>query len=171
MLDVGPGGQAASPVWDPVTGFGGNGDNATSCISDGPFANLTLHIADDESVADYCVSRMWNETVFQYANQTYLDRCFALASYASVWECFHDAPGPHTASHTGTGGVVCPLFPSRRVQGVLWSPLEGYANTSLCDCSDGYAESVARRPNLLPTPYQSRPPVVGMATTESFSPG
>lgn len=107
LLDTGSGGLAASPIWDPVTGVGGNGTGPDSCIADGPFANLTLHMDNDGTVLNYCVSRSWNETVFQYANQTYVDRCFATQEYATAWECFHDAPGPHTAGHSATGGLVC----------------------------------------------------------------
>lgn len=59
------------------------------------------------TVVDYCIAREFDETVFQYANQTYLDRCFATTDYDQAWECFHDAPGPHTAGHSATGGLVC----------------------------------------------------------------
>lgn len=109
LLDTGPGGLEASPIWDSETGMGGNGTGPNGCIVDGPFVNLTLHIDSDAVVVDYCITREWNETVFQYANQSYLDACFAAESYDTAWQCFHDAPGPHTAGHSATGGLVCIL--------------------------------------------------------------
>lgn len=90
-----------------MVGLGGNGTGPSGCVADGPFANVTLHMDNNETVVDYCITRDFNETVFQYANQTYLDQCFATTGYEQAWECFHDAPGPHTAGHSATGGLVC----------------------------------------------------------------
>ena len=60
-----------SPVWDPVTGFGGNGANTGNstkgfqkCVTNGPYANVTLHIGTSDIFSNedipHCLVRDWN---------------------------------------------------------------------------------------------------------------
>ncbi|KAJ2914683.1 hypothetical protein MD484_g5740, partial [Candolleomyces efflorescens] len=67
--------MSRSPIFDPHTGFGGNGLNgtytpptdddgaiwhlfsATGCVQDGPFASVTLHVGPDRRLTDHCLTR------------------------------------------------------------------------------------------------------------------
>lgn len=93
-----------SSVFDPDTGFGGNGVGDDECVADGPFQNLTLHINQTSSSANYCLSRSLDSSNFQKANQTYIDACYASANYSEAWQCYKSSP--HTAGHAGVGGTV-----------------------------------------------------------------
>ena len=88
-LDTEPGMDIRdSPVFDPVTGFGGNGEAGVppppaapgiftlpggtggGCVQDGPFVKLTLNIGPGESLTynPHCVSRSLNPTMGRYLN-------------------------------------------------------------------------------------------------------
>lgn len=94
----------ASDVFDPDTGFGGDGAGDDECVADGPFANLTLHLNHTSNFANYCLSRSFNEAGIETANSTYLDACFESEDYAAAWLCYKAKP--HTAGHAGVGGTV-----------------------------------------------------------------
>lgn len=65
----------ASPLLDLDTGFGGNGTGPDGCVTDGPFANTTLHIGPGYLNQDHCLSRKVNEFNSTLANKTYVQRC------------------------------------------------------------------------------------------------
>lgn len=99
-----------APVFDPVTGFGGNGTGPNLCAADGPFADLALRINDTGfAVPDYCLSRNFSQAGFDLANSTYLDVCMAKETYVDAWPCFNTG-GPHGAGHQAVGGVVSSTF-------------------------------------------------------------
>ncbi|KAF9038245.1 tyrosinase [Panaeolus papilionaceus] len=77
----------SSPVFDPDTGFGGDGVPGTytppynptgenrifpeafhGCVQDGPFANVTLHYGPGKYVTDHCFTRGVNDTMKPYLN-------------------------------------------------------------------------------------------------------
>jgi tyrosinase len=93
-----------SPIFDPKTGFGGDGVNPTRCIADGPFANITLHFKQDLTTTNYCVIRNLNECPFQGAAQSVLDACLATKTFEEAWHCIEARP--HAAGHAGVGGIV-----------------------------------------------------------------
>ena len=103
ILDTGN--LTASPVFDPVTGFGGDGSGNNSCITDGPFANSTLHLGPVYEITDHCISRSLNSKAILWANQTYLDECYAAKNYSAAWPLF--SSHLHTAGHAAVAGVVC----------------------------------------------------------------
>lgn len=93
-----------SVIFDPITGFGGNGTGDDSCVTDGPFANLTLHLGPNYDVTDHCLSRAIDNPTFSWANQTYLDECYAAQNYSTAWPLI--ASKPHSAAHLAVGGIV-----------------------------------------------------------------
>lgn len=94
-------------VFDPDTGFGGNGLDGDGCVTDGPFANLTLHLNSSDLPVDggYCLSRNFNLTQFEGANSSNIDTCFAYDTFEDARQCYE--ANPHSAGHGGVGGVVC----------------------------------------------------------------
>ncbi|CAG9953082.1 unnamed protein product [Clonostachys rosea f. rosea IK726] len=92
---------AGSVVFDPVTGFGGEG---SECVLDGPFTNLRMHINGTSTSANYCLSRAFNATAFTTAKQQNIDECFNLEKYEDSYSCYQALP--HTAGHFGVGGTM-----------------------------------------------------------------
>lgn len=99
---------AESAVFDPDTGLGGNGSATDNqCVTDGPFANLTLHLNQTTSYTSYCLSRDLSVTSIETGNQSNVDTCFASEDYAAAWLCYKAKP--HTAGHAGIAGTVSHL--------------------------------------------------------------
>ncbi|KAK7705175.1 hypothetical protein SLS64_008069 [Diaporthe eres] len=95
---------SASVVFDPVTGFGGEGGD---CVDDGPFANLTLGLSSNGSQIweeDYCLARSFSDTIFDYGNTTYIEECLSYDNYTGALECYMSLP--HVAGHGGVGGTI-----------------------------------------------------------------
>ncbi|KAF4899237.1 Tyrosinase ustQ [Colletotrichum fructicola] len=90
--------------------FGTNGVNTTdgvNCVIDGAFANTTLRMDQIWGVDyydEYCLSRRWNQTAWEFANQTNVDTCFAKDNYNEANFCYVDSP--HSCGHLATGGTM-----------------------------------------------------------------
>ncbi|KAI4601446.1 hypothetical protein KJ359_011575 [Pestalotiopsis sp. 9143b] len=100
-----------SAVWDSQYGVGGDGNSSDSdIVTDGPFANMELHVAALASnkvvpkTATYYLNRTISVSTFYGANQTYVDACFELDTYEEAWPCY--AAKPHSSAHAGTGGTM-----------------------------------------------------------------
>ncbi|KAI8627641.1 amino acid transporter [Xylariaceae sp. FL1651] len=100
--DVGALPQAA--IFNAVVGYGGDGSDSNGCITDGPFVNTVLHIKEDLSTGDFCLSRAFNETYFNLAVQTNVDMCMEMATFTGVSDCL--GGNPLAAGHAGVGGVM-----------------------------------------------------------------
>lgn len=94
--------MAASVVFDPDTGFGGNGEGG--CITDGPFVNYTAHVNADGTGADDCITRNFDQTGFEGAAQSNIDTCLATTTYEEAWNCYSGSL--HAAGHEGIGGKM-----------------------------------------------------------------
>jgi len=94
-----------SPIFNPKTGFGGDGASPYRCIADGPFVNLTLRFNADLKPTQYCVMRNINDVPFCGASQFSLDICLKMKTFIDAWHCMEAFP--HSAGHAGVGGVVC----------------------------------------------------------------
>ncbi|KAJ3455982.1 hypothetical protein MRS44_017464 [Fusarium solani] len=70
-----------SVVFDPDTGFGGQGDN---CVNDGPFANLTLHLNATSKNVNECLTREFSPDGFQNGQQVYIDECLNTTNYVDA---------------------------------------------------------------------------------------
>lgn len=95
-------------IFDPDTGFGGNGLDGDGCVTDGPFVNLTLHLNSSDLPdpdGGYCLSRNFNLTELERGNSSYLDTCFEYDTFEDARQCYES--DPHGAGHGGVGGVVC----------------------------------------------------------------
>lgn len=110
LTDVAAAPLQNATVFDPATGFGGNGAGPDLCTADGPFAGLALRVnVTGYAVPEYCLSRNFSQAGFDQANSTYLDPCMAKGTYADAWPCLNSG-GPHGAGHQAVGGVVSPAF-------------------------------------------------------------
>ncbi|KAF2473068.1 Di-copper centre-containing protein [Lindgomyces ingoldianus] len=103
-----------SDVFDPDTGFGGNGVSSNTsdyaCIADGPFVNVTLAMGPEYTNTNHCIYREFSATSFMWANSTYLDQCMAEENYTSAYPCF--SSWPHTSGHAGVGGSMLDIVAS-----------------------------------------------------------
>ncbi|KAL3462254.1 hypothetical protein BJX64DRAFT_142470 [Aspergillus heterothallicus] len=100
--ESGPIHQAA--IFDPVFGFGGDGSGEDGCIQDGPFRDLRLHMTRDTNDANYCLSRSFNQSVFNWASRANIEECFVMTDYNDAWQCYNVYP--HSAGHAVVGGVM-----------------------------------------------------------------
>ncbi|ETS87965.1 hypothetical protein PFICI_01793 [Pestalotiopsis fici W106-1] len=97
-----------SEIWNWLGGDGNSSDS--QIVTDGPFANLELHLGGWSfntvipKIATYHLNRTISESIFQGANQTNVDACFALDNYDEAWYCY--AKKPHSSAHAGTGGTM-----------------------------------------------------------------
>lgn len=128
-----PGAMQESPIWDPNTGFGGNGSaskyipgfepaltcnsrlaksslfSGTGCVTDGPFANLTIRISSHNKT-DYCLTRELTQSDLDKASASEIETCHSKGNYSDAWQCYNGAP--HGAGHGATGGLVSLSTPS-----------------------------------------------------------
>ncbi|KAK1232749.1 hypothetical protein PQX77_004107 [Marasmius sp. AFHP31] len=129
-IDADANNVANSPIWDPATGFGGNGHAVSGapegfrrCVLDGPYTNLTFTIGsppesrDDENMP-HCLNRDFTnfqrdpatgEAVVGDMNRNaYTSRVVASVSRANDYSNF--APmletGPHDAVHNSVNGEM-----------------------------------------------------------------
>ncbi|ETS76937.1 hypothetical protein PFICI_10811 [Pestalotiopsis fici W106-1] len=96
---------AAASVWgadDLSFGTASNG-----CVTDGAFANTTLHLNQLWGVANYssyCLSREYDESYWSWANTSYADACMATTNYSDAWQCW--VAKPHSSAHLAVGGTL-----------------------------------------------------------------
>lgn len=84
--------------------LGGNGSGDDNCITDGPFANLTLYMENDGRTGNYCISRDLDVSNLEGSTQDEVDVCEAYDNYDDAWECYYSTP--HAAGHSAVGGLM-----------------------------------------------------------------
>lgn len=101
-------------VWDPVTGFGGDGaatrdKDGRRCVTDGPFKNYRPVYYNFE-VFPHCLSREWYvddplSGVIDMRNASYTPARVAEVTANTVFDSFRRdlEGGPHGAVHGGVG--------------------------------------------------------------------
>lgn len=87
--------------------FGSDGSGHDGCVTDGPFANLGLHLNSDYTTRPYCLSRDLRQERFVGASAGYVNECYEMDDFADAGPCYEGFP--HTAGHNGIGGVVSSL--------------------------------------------------------------
>ncbi|ETS84408.1 hypothetical protein PFICI_02433 [Pestalotiopsis fici W106-1] len=106
LTDFMTGDVSQASVFDATTGFGGNGTAESSCVADGPFVNITLHMSNHHQRGDsFCLSRGLDESSLALINKTNIEMCFGYENYTDAWSCYN-SNGPHGAGHGATGGLM-----------------------------------------------------------------
>jgi tyrosinase len=111
-------------VWDPVTGFGGNGNQTsttwgTNCVLDGPFVDLRLRYWNAD-VRPHCLLRVFEPGAPEFGTIPLLGHLYTPAVMARVnaettYEGFSREleNGPHGAVHQGVGSFTGDVGPQR----------------------------------------------------------
>ena len=94
----------ASAIFDPDTGFGGNGVGEDECIEDGPFAGYVNSLGPGYRITEHCIHRRHNETYIQFAQQEWIDVCYEETGFEAAGICLERTV--HNSGHAGTGGLV-----------------------------------------------------------------
>lgn len=86
LTDLTNGNVAESPIFDPVTGFGGNGTGTNSCVPNGPFKNITLHMSNHHARGNsFCLSRGLDQSSFEEGTTSNIEECFGYQNYTDSW--------------------------------------------------------------------------------------
>ncbi|KAI0116207.1 Di-copper centre-containing protein [Hypoxylon sp. NC0597] len=99
-----------SSIFDKAIGFGGDGTGTDGCVTNGPFANLTLRLQVDLTTNEYCLSRHLNDRAFSQAAKVNVDTCVAKDKFIDMWNCLEGRP--HGAGHGGVSGTMVNPFTS-----------------------------------------------------------
>ena len=99
-------------VWDPNTGFGGNGTNASGflkqCVRDGPFKNLRPAYWNTD-YNPHCLVRLWLPSpeagLQEMAGYNYGPDDIEWLNSETVYSSYNGAmeSGPHSSVHIGVG--------------------------------------------------------------------
>ena len=72
-------------MFDPVTGFGGDGKGSDGCITDGPFANYTNSVGPGYLMTDHCIDRAISNQISFGSSQTEVDACYKFETFLEAW--------------------------------------------------------------------------------------
>lgn len=125
---------AQSPIFDPVTGFGGDGVPGTyalpsgnlstvnapgayhGCVMDGPFAasKFTLHLGPGELMTEHCLVRGINETWKAGMTSEILNRQLDIKTFNELRLAIDNSSvlGMHWTTHTPVGGEMTNVWSS-----------------------------------------------------------
>ncbi|TVY86681.1 Tyrosinase-like protein, partial [Lachnellula willkommii] len=86
-------------------GVGFSPDTTGLCVTDGYFANTTLHLGPGSRANNtvHCLNRNVDEESSLHTNATSVDECNAYDNYEDMWECVFPL-GPHGGGHFGVNG-------------------------------------------------------------------
>ncbi|KAI9931686.1 hypothetical protein ASPWEDRAFT_169471 [Aspergillus wentii DTO 134E9] len=107
LTDVSNANVAASSIFDPDTGFGGNGTASNnSCVADGPFKDIVLHMSNHHARGNnFCLSRGLSQTSLEMEVASNVEKCFGYKNYTDAWSCYN-SNGPHGGGHGAVGGLM-----------------------------------------------------------------
>ncbi|KAJ2932727.1 hypothetical protein H1R20_g4366, partial [Candolleomyces eurysporus] len=126
-----------SPLFDPVTGFGGDGiastytpptdDDGTpfpiipefmiGCVGTGPFADLVLHVGPGRRFTDHCLVRGFHEELRPSLSQHHISNIMNQTTYDNFWNSLDGLPFKpdfrlHDAGHGFMGGDMISFYTS-----------------------------------------------------------
>lgn len=110
---------SSSDIFNPKTGFGGDGVGEEGCIDDGPFAGYVNSLGPGYRLTDHCITRFISDEASLGSLQESVDACHEAETFIDAWICIEAAP--HRGGHGGVGGLVC--SPSPRVFSFLVEPI------------------------------------------------
>lgn len=93
-----------SPVFDTVLGFGGSGKGAQNCVTDGPFANLTVNIGPGFKSEPRCLNRRITDFLSSGTAQSNYNTAISGAKYAQALDAIYS--GPHLTGHMALSMMV-----------------------------------------------------------------
>ncbi|KAF9478985.1 Di-copper centre-containing protein [Pholiota conissans] len=128
---------AKSPIFDPETGFGGDGQLFTyklpapvppaamridpvafrGCVMDGPFANHTIPLGPGKYIGDHCLTRGIKEEAKEFLNTPMVDYIMTQTNFGDFRiqvEGLPITPGHrvHDGGHYGVGGEMSNFYSS-----------------------------------------------------------
>ena len=125
-----------SPIFDPDTGFGGDGVPGTytvpldptntsllfpyayiGCVQDGPFANYTLRLGPGKFITTHCLARGVNNTMSPYLNSTAVAHLMTMSTFQEFRIELEGMPvtldhRTHDGGHLSIGGDMSNLYSS-----------------------------------------------------------
>jgi tyrosinase len=85
-------------------------NGAGTCIRDGAFKDITLHIGPGSGQSDHCLSRAVDETATAQCSKDFENYCMSRSSYPDFESCWEF--GPHGYGHNGIGSVMADVMGS-----------------------------------------------------------
>ena len=126
-----------SPIFDPVTGFGGDGvpgtytlpkdeagtskffdpESFVGCVADGPFHSYTIRLGPGKLVTDHCLVRGINSTYMQYFTPSAVANATSLPSFEQFRIELEGMPitpkhKMHDGGHLSVGGEMSNFYSS-----------------------------------------------------------
>ena len=126
-----------SPVFDPTTGFGGNGvpgtytlpkdeagtskffdpESFVGCVADGPFHSYTVRLGPGKLITDHCLVRGINSTYMQYFTPSAVANATSLPSFEQFRIELEGMPitpthKMHDGGHLSVGGEMSNFYSS-----------------------------------------------------------
>ncbi|KDR79915.1 hypothetical protein GALMADRAFT_1169475 [Galerina marginata CBS 339.88] len=124
-----------SPIFDPVTGFGGDGVPGTytlppfgndsritpevfrGCVQDGPFANYTLNVGPGKLITQHCLVRGFQDSFSKYLTTAAVTNTTNLLTFDDFRKeveghPFTDDFRMHDGGHVAVGGEMSNFFSS-----------------------------------------------------------
>ncbi|KAK1764369.1 putative tyrosinase protein [Phialemonium atrogriseum] len=79
-------------------------DGKGTCVNDGAFKGITLHIGPGGSFTNHCLSRAVDESLTAQCNWDFVKSCNSHNTYSDMESCAE--MGPHAYGHNGIGAVM-----------------------------------------------------------------
>lgn len=85
-------------------------NGAGTCIRDGAFKDITLHIGPGTGQSDHCLSRAVDESATAQCSKDFENYCMSRTAYPDFESCWEF--GPHGYGHNGIGSVMADVMGS-----------------------------------------------------------